>query len=90
MKENDKYVLPFQNLINVVVDGVSFNAKPGDNVTDVEGKIDVSYIVRYFTWADMRVALKEYLGQRPSETLDIISMQKSSLTFFPDQNKPIT
>lgn len=90
VKENDKYVLPFQNLINVVVDGVSFNAKPGDNVTDVEGKIDVSYIVRYFTWADMRVALKEYLGQRPSETLDIISMQKSSLTFFPDQNKPIT
>jgi len=59
-------------------------------VTDIEGKIDVNYIVRYFTRNDMRDALKKYLGQRPSETLDIISMQKSSLTFFPDQNKPIT
>lgn len=46
-------------------------------------------MVRYFTRNDMRTALQHYLGQRPSETLDIISMQKSSLTFFPDQNHPI-
>lgn len=50
----------------------------------------MTYIVRYFTWPDLQAALKHYLGQRPSQTLDIISMQKNSLTFFPDQNKPIT
>lgn len=88
-KDQDQYALPFQNLIDVRVDNVTFNAKPGDNITDVEGKIYATYIVRYFTWEDMHKALQKYLGQRPSQTLDIISMQKSSLNFFPDQNKPI-
>lgn len=60
-KEQDKYALPFKNLIDVRVDDVRFNAKPGDNITDVEGKIDVTYIVRYFTWNDMRFALTKYL-----------------------------
>jgi len=50
----------------------------------------VNYIVRYFTRTDLKKALDLYLGQRPSQTLDIISMQKNSLTFFADQNKPIT
>lgn len=90
IKRDDQYPLMFQGLIDVRVDKVSFSAKPGDDTSDVEGKLDVTYIVRYFTWQDLQKALKLYLGQRPSQTLDIISMQKNSLTFFPDQNKPIT
>lgn len=35
-KEDDKYALLFQNLIDVVVNDVSFDAKPGDDKTDVE------------------------------------------------------
>ncbi|MBP6910828.1 hypothetical protein KBC03_04540, partial [Patescibacteria group bacterium] len=90
MKRSDQYPLMFQGLIDVRVDKVSFSAKPGDNTSDVEGKLDATYIVRYFTWNSLQKALKFYLNQRPSQTLDIISMQKNSLTFFPDQNKPIT
>lgn len=89
-KEDDNYAMLFNNLIDVRVDKVVFNANPWDNTSDIEGKIDVTYTVRYFTRTDLQKALKLYLGQRPSETLDIISMQKNSLTFFADQNKPVT
>lgn len=89
-KGEEKYPLMFQNLIDVQVKNVSFDAKVGDEKTDVEGRIDVSYVVRYFTWESLQTALKKYLGQRPSQTLDIISMQKSSLTFFPDPARAVT
>lgn len=35
-QEDEKYALPFQNLISTRVDNVSFNVKPGDKETDVE------------------------------------------------------
>ena len=36
----------------------------------------------------MQNALRTYLSERPSDTLDIISMQKNSLTFFPTTDIP--
>ncbi len=89
-KWEDKYPLMFQNLIDVQVNDVTFDAQVGDEQTDVEGRIDITYIVRYFTRDNLKEALNEYLGQRPSQTLDIISMQKSSLTFFPDTSTLVT
>lgn len=35
-KNEDKYPLLFQNLIDVQVNNVTFNANPGDNATDIE------------------------------------------------------
>ena len=59
--DEEKYPLLFQNLIDVQVKNVTFDAKPGENVSDIEGKMDVTYIVRYFTWNDLYKALTLYL-----------------------------
>lgn len=87
---DERYPLPFQSLIDVRVDKVTFDAQPGQEKAEVQGSIEATYIVRYFTRKELHSALQLYLGQRPSQTLDIISMQKNSLTFFPAQDKPVT
>lgn len=61
---------------------VDFNAQSGDTIDIVEGKVEVTYRYPYVIRNDLMQAVSVYVKQRPSQTRQLISLQKNTTTFY--------
>lgn len=78
----NQFLLPLANLITVEDVKYTINWKSGDKVDVLEWKIDVVYRYPYIIWNNLLDAIMHYLEQRPSQTRQLISLQKNTTIFY--------
>jgi hypothetical protein len=78
----DWYLLRFDDLINVSIDKIEVKNKPWDVSHLVEWSIEAKVNYKYVAREDLKKAVDKYISQRPSDNLQLISIDKKSLIFF--------
>lgn len=78
----DQFLLPLSNLISIQDVKYTINWNSGDKLDVLEWKVDVVYRYPYIIWNNLLDAIMHYLEQRPSETRQLISLQKNTTIFY--------
>lgn len=82
----DWFLLPLPYAISMTGMQFSFNATSGDSVEKIDGTINVTYRYPYVIWHNLMEGVSEYVKQRPSQTRQLISLQKNTATFYDSYN----
>ena len=78
----NQFLLPLDNLITVQDVKYTINWESGDTLDVLEWKIDVVYRYPYIIWNNLLDSIMHYLDQRPSQTRQLISLQKNTTIFY--------
>lgn len=78
----NQFLLPLSNLISIDQVKYTINWKSGDKLDVLEWKIDVIFRYPYVIWNNLLDAIMHYLDQRPSQTRQLISLQKNTTIFY--------
>lgn len=79
---SDKKVLLFNDLIELEIHEFVTNANVGSVTAFIEGKVTATVNFAYIKHADLQQAVMTYLGQRPSENLQLLGFDTNSITFY--------
>lgn len=80
--DEDGFLLPLPDLIKAENIQFEINALSWQKVDILEGKVTVTYRYPYVIWHDLMQWVSEYVKQRPSQTRQLISLQKNTATFY--------
>lgn len=80
--DSDGFLLPLSNLITMTWITFTFNASSWSSVDTIEWEIQVTYRYPYVIWQNLMEWVAEYVWQRPSQTRQLISLQKNTATFY--------
>ncbi len=80
--DEDGFLLPLPDLIRSENVQFDMNVSSGDAVDVLEGKVTVTFRYPYVIWHDLMQWVSEYVKQRPSQTRQLISLQKNTATFY--------
>lgn len=78
----DGFLLPLTNLITMTWIQFEFNAASWSSTDTIEWTINVTYRYPYVIWNNLMQWVSEYVWQRPSQTRQLISLQKNTATFY--------
>ncbi len=76
------FLLPMSNLITLTGIDYVINAASGSSVENIDATINITYRYPYVIWHNLMQWVSEYVGQRPSQTRQLISLQKNTATFY--------
>ena len=78
----DGFLLPLTNLITMTWIQFEFNAVSWSSNNTIEWTINVTYRYPYVIRNNLMQWVSEYVWQRPSQTRQLISLQKNTATFY--------
>jgi hypothetical protein len=80
--DEDGFLLPLPEKITMNDLSFTYNASSWQKVDILEWKVKVTYRYPYVIWHDLMLGVSEYVSQRPSQTKQLISIQKNTATFY--------
>lgn len=80
--DDNGFLLPFDNMIQITDTSYTCNATPGQKADSVECSMKATYRYPYVIWHDLMQGVQQYVQQRPSQTKQLISLQKNTVTFY--------
>jgi len=83
----ESILLPFNDLILTDIITTTIHTKIWENASNVKWTIVVRYNFMYIQLKDIIFAVKKYLEQRPSDRVDLVTIDTTSLTFFDYKNQ---
>jgi len=83
-KLENSVLLPFNDLISTKVQNIEINHQVGEKVPNLWWTIITRYNFYYVKIDDIKKAVQAYLDQRPSEKVQLITIDTNSLNFFSD------
>ncbi|MEI7478388.1 MAG: hypothetical protein WCJ81_08145 [bacterium] len=69
-------------MIQITDTSYTCNATPGQKADSVECSMKATYRYPYVIWHDLMQGVQQYVQQRPSQTKQLISLQKNTVTFY--------
>lgn len=86
-KQNTLFVLNFDTLEKTQVSQVYIDAKPFERKTNLKGSIIVRLYFPYIKQEDLFKVVNQYIDQRQSDKIKLMSIDRSSVSFFSDMKE---
>lgn len=86
-KQNTMFVLNFDTLEKTQINQILIDAKPFEKKTNLRGSIIVRIYFPYIQQADLFNVVNKYIDQRQSDKIKLMSIDKSSVSFFADMKE---
>lgn len=83
-KQNTLFVLNFDSLEKVQITQTTVDAKPFERRTNLKGSIIARLYFPYIKQEDLFTVVNRYIDQRQSDKIKLMSIDKSSISLFPD------
>lgn len=83
-KLQDAMVLMFDALVKTRFHGLSVDGKLGERATSLRGNAQVSFDFFYLKRSEIVQAFTDYVQERQSDSIQLISINPNTLTFIPD------
>ncbi len=80
--DEDGFLLPLNDMMKIENIQYDINASSWQQIDILEGKVTVTYRYPYVIWHDLMQWVDSYVKQRPSQTRQLISLQKNTATFY--------
>jgi hypothetical protein len=80
----DGVLLPFETITTTKFNDIIVNASGGAETPTIKGTAYVSYTFHYITRKDLFNAFTTYLKERPSEKIQVLSIDRNSIKFIKD------
>ncbi|MDR2416060.1 MAG: hypothetical protein LBD75_05670, partial [Candidatus Peribacteria bacterium] len=82
----DGILLPFESITTTSFNEILVEQKEGVDTPTVKGTAYITYTFHYIYRKDLLKAFTTYLNERPSEKIQILSIDKSSIKFIKDSS----
>ena len=83
----DTLILTFDQLVKTVFNKLTVNWKIWERATSLKGEADVTFSFFYLKWPDIVAAFTQYVKERQSDSIELISINPNSLVFIHDANQ---
>ena len=80
----DGVLLPFESITTTKFNSINVDTSGGTETPTVKGTAYVTYTFRYVFWRDLLHAFTTYLRERPSDKIQVLSIDKNSIKFIKD------
>ena len=84
---SDSIFLRIPDLVSYTINDIQIDDSTSNEKPLLKGTVYANMNFSYVTWQDFQNAVNTYTEQRPSDKVEIISVDKNSLTFFNDDMK---
>jgi hypothetical protein len=84
---SDSIFLRIPDLVSYTINDIQIDDSTSNDKPLLKGTVYANMNFSYVTWQDFQNAVNTYTAQRPSDKVEIISVDKNSLTFFNDDIK---
>ena len=81
---NNGILLPFESITSTTFNNILLNQTQGTDTPTVKGTAYVTYTFHYIYRNDLLKALNTYIRERPSEKVQVLSIDKNSIKFIKD------
>lgn len=82
LRNNDIKPMLFDETISVISKNLKTSQKVWSNSPTIEWTISFDIKYKYIKRSDIQIAINKYLAQRPSDSVSLIEVDKTSVTFF--------
>jgi hypothetical protein len=83
----DTLILTFDQLVTTVFNKLTVNGKIWERATSLKGEADVTFSFFYLKRPDIVAAFTQYVKERQSDSIELISINPNSLVFIHDANQ---
>lgn len=83
-KQNTMFVLNFDTLEKTQISQIAIDAKPFERKTNLKGFVVARLYFPYIKQEDLFNVVNQYIDQRQSDKIKLMSIDKSSVSFFSD------